>query len=387
MPAPPIQGTCQPRFDAVRAAFAQNFTARGDVGASVAVTLDGALAVDLWGGHADEARTRPWTGDTIAGVASTSKTATALCALLLADRGELDLDAPVARYWPGFEREGKDGVLVRHLLGHTSGLPGWTEPLGFEDLYDWEKATELLARQAPWWVPGEASAYHAITQGFLVGEVVRRISGRSLGRFLAEELAGPLGADFQIGLGPADDGRLAQTIAPPPAEPVQAQDSMFARIANNPRLPPLSALDARWLRAEIPASNGVANARGVARLMSVLACGGEAGGRRLLSEAGARAVLRQQSDGVDLAFLAPVRWALGFALQLGELTFGPQACFWGGSGGSLVVVDFARRMSFAYVMNRMVGAPFGDPRNARLIAATYAALDGVTPPPPSSART
>ena len=214
MPAAPVSGVCHARFAAVREAFAANFS-RGEIGASVAVTVDGDLAVDLWGGHADEARTAPWLGDTITGVASTSKTVTALCAMLLADRGELDLDAPVVRYWPAFGQAGKSGVLVRHLLGHTSGLPGWSEKIDFEDLYDWGKVTDLLARQAPWWTPGEASAYHAISQGFLVGEVVRRITGRSLGRFLADEIAGPLAADFHIGLGPEHDHRVARSIAAP----------------------------------------------------------------------------------------------------------------------------------------------------------------------------
>jgi CubicO group peptidase (beta-lactamase class C family) len=201
MPASPIDGVCHPRFAAVREAFADNCS-KGEIGASVAVTVDGELAVNLWGGHADEARIAPWRRDTITGVASTSKTVTALCALLLADRGELNLDAPVARYWPAFAQAGKGRVLVRHLLGHTSGLPGWTEKIAFEDLYDWEKATDLLARQAPWWTPGEASAYHAITQGFLVGEVVRRIADQSLGRFLADEIAGPWAPTFTSALAP-----------------------------------------------------------------------------------------------------------------------------------------------------------------------------------------
>ena len=373
-----IEGSCADRFSGVRQAFADNFAQRNEVGASVAVTLDGELVVDLWGGHADEARTTPWTRDTIAGVASTSKTVTALCALVLADRGELDLDAPIARYWPEFARAGKAGVLVRHALGHTAALPGWTEKIAFEDLYDWEKVTDLLAGQAPWWPPGEASAYHAITHGYLVGEVVRRITGQTLGRFLADEVAGPLGADFHIGLDPADHRRVAQSIATPTSTQAAAQTdpaSVFVRIADNPRLPALGDIDIpRWLSAEIPASNGVGNARSVAKLQSVLAGGGAANGRRLLSREGCEAVLRQQSDGVDRAFLTPMRWAMGFALDLAGLSFGPRTCFWGGSGGSLVVVDLERRMSFAYVMNRMVGAPFGDPRNVPLIAATYAAL-------------
>ena len=373
----PIAGHCPPRFQAVRDAFADNFAHRGDIGASVAVTLDGELVVDLWGGFRDEPRTLPWERDTLVGVASTTKTMTALAALLLADRGELDLDAPVARYWPQFAANGKADVLVRHTLGHTSGLPGWTETIAFEDLYDWDKVTGLLAAQAPWWTPGTASAYHASTQGFLVGEVIRRITGLSLGTFLRREIAEPLGVDFHIGLDPIHDHRVAASIggeAPP--SPALDPASMFARIALNPVIPKLSEVDARWLRAEIPAGNGVGNARSVALAQSLLVCGGEARGRRLMSAKGCRAVLRQQSDFIDLGWLTPVHWAMGLALSLGDLSFGPDTCFWGGSGGSLIVVDFGRRMTFAYAMNRMVGAPFGDPRNASLVAATYAALAG-----------
>ena len=345
----PIGGVSQPQFAASRDAFVANFAERGDVGASVAVTVDGELVVDLWGGFVDEGRQTPWRSDTIVGVASTTKTVTALCALLLADRGVIDLDAPVARYWPEFATQGKESVLVRHLLGHTSGLPGWTAEVAFEDLYDWNKVTSLLAAQAPWWTPGTASAYHAVTQGFLVGEVVRRVTGQSLGDFLTREIAGPLGADFHIGLDPNHFHRIAPSIPnPEPPPPLGDATTIWGRIAFNPQLPPVRDLDARWLTSEIPAGNGVGNARSVASLMAVLACGGEVGGRRLMSPAGCEAVLRQQSDGMDLAFLTPVRWAMGFALQLGELTFGCRTCFWGGSGGSLVVVDLERRMSFAY---------------------------------------
>ncbi|MFI4933344.1 MAG: serine hydrolase domain-containing protein [Caulobacterales bacterium] len=373
---PPVQGLCPPQFEGVRRAFEANFASGADVGASVAITIDGDLAVDLWGGSLDEAGHRPWEKDTIVGVASTTKTMTALCALLLADRGELDLDAPVARYWPQFAAAGKEGVLVRHCLGHTSGLPGWTQKIAFEDYYDWEKVTSLLAAQAPWWAPGTASAYHASTQGFLVGEVVRRITGQSLGTFFAHEVAGPLGGDFHIGLDPKHDHRLSPSIPnPEPPAPVGDATSIWGRIAFNPVTPKLSEIDSRWLRAEIPAGNGVGNARSIALIQSVLACGGEVRGRRLMSPEGCEAVLRQQSDGVDLAFLTPCRWAMGFSLQLGEMTFGPRTCFWGGSGGSLIIVDMPRRMTFAYAMNKLVGAPFGDPRNAPLVAATYAALN------------
>jgi len=371
-----VSGLCDERFAAVRAAFAGNLASGRDVGASVAVFLDGRPVVDLWGGVADAATGAPWRSDTIMPTASCTKTATALTALLLADRGEIDLDAPVCRYWPAFAASGKSGVLVRHCLGHTAGLPGWDEPLTFADLYDWEKVTSLLAAQAPWWEPGTASAYHAHTMGFLVGEIVRRVSGRSIGSVFASEIAGPLGADYHIGLDPRHDARLGRIVmsdAPPP--PAPPPGSIAARIIANP-VTDLAALagDARFVRAEIPAGNGCGAARALALMLSLLACGGEVAGRRLMSPEGCEAVLRQQSDGVDLGFLAPVRWGLGFALQLGAMSLGPRACFWGGHGGSLVVVDLERRLSFAYVMNRMVGAPFGDPRNASLLAATYAAV-------------
>jgi CubicO group peptidase (beta-lactamase class C family) len=187
-------------FPEVRAAFDGNLASGEDVGASFCVTVDGETVVDLWGGFADEGRTRPWRDDTIVGVYSTTKTMTALTALLVADRGELDFDAPVARYWPEFAAGGKEGVTVAQLMSHSAGLCGWREPITRNDLYDWEKATALLAAQEPFWTPGTMSGYHAMTQGYLVGEVVRRISGRSLGTVFRDEVAAPLGADFHIGL-------------------------------------------------------------------------------------------------------------------------------------------------------------------------------------------
>src|SRR5256714_624072 len=200
-----IQGTVEPGFEGVRDTLASNIDSGDDVGASVAVIVDGRTVVDIWGGHIDEARTQPWQSDTIINVWSTTKTMAALCALMLADRGELDLHAPVARYWPEFKAAGKEGVEVRHLLSHNAGLSGWQEPMAPEDLYDWEKATSALAAQEPWWEPGTASGYHAITQGYLVGEVIRRVTGQTVGHFFADEFAAPLNADFHIGLAPEDD--------------------------------------------------------------------------------------------------------------------------------------------------------------------------------------
>ena len=215
-----VAGTCQDRFAAVRDALAASLDSQ-DVGACAAVYVDGEPVVDIWGGHADAGRTTPWRRDTITCAWSTTKTMTALCALILADRGDLDLAAPVARYWPEFAAAGKDHVQVRHLLSHTAGLPDWDPPVSTEVLYDWADATARLAAQPARWAPGTAAGYHSLTQGFLAGEVVRRITGVTLGEFFAAEVAGPLDADFHIGLAPEHDHRVAPVIAPPPA-PTQA---------------------------------------------------------------------------------------------------------------------------------------------------------------------
>ena len=369
------EGTCDPRFEEVKKAFADNFALRDDLGASAAVTIDGRLVVDLWGGHRDPSRTLPWERGTIVGTASTTKTMTALVALILADRGELDLFAPVARYWPEFAANGKAEITMAQCLGHTAGLAGWTEKMYPHDLYDWEKCATLLARQEPWWKPGTASGYHAATQGYLVGEVIRRVTSEKPGKFFARELAGPLGADYHIGLAPEHDSRLAPSVAAPKeGEPKPAPGSIGWRVATNPDLTQITDW-VGWRRAEIPAGNGIGNARSVARIQSILACGGEVDGKRFLSEAGCLRVLTQQSDGVDLVFASPVQFALGYALSLGPLRFGRgRSCFWGGSGGSLIVIDFEQRMTIAYVMNKMIGAPFGDPRNMAIVQAVYRCL-------------
>lgn len=197
---PPVHGHCDTRFTAVRTAFEENFRDRAELGAAVSVMVGGETVVDLWGGWADAARTRPWERDTLVNVWSTTKGPTALCAHILADRGLLDFDAPVAAYWPEFAAAGKEKVLVRHLLSHRAGLSGLREPHSLAELFDWELTTERLAAMEPWWEPGTVSGYHAFTYGFLVGEVVRRVSGLLPGAFLEREVTGPLGIDFTIGL-------------------------------------------------------------------------------------------------------------------------------------------------------------------------------------------
>lgn len=373
-----IHGHCDGRFESVRRALASSLEQGNDVGASVAVSVDGELVVDLWGGSVDEDGQVPWSADTITNVWSTTKTMTNLCALVLADRGEISLDEPVARYWPEFAAGGKERVEVRHLLGHTAGLAGWSEPITVEDLYDWEKVTGLLAAQQPWWEPGTASGYHAVTQGFLVGEVVRRVSGQSLGTFFADQLAVPLGADFHIGLPASEDGRVAPVIPPLSPDPDSVTAKLALRTLTNPPMEAQASWEPEWRRAEIPAANGHGNARSVVAVQSALACGGEVGGVRILSPEGCEAVFREQAYGTDLVLGVPMRLGMGYGLMAPETPLSPhaRACYWGGWGGSVVVVDLDARMCVAYMMNKMEGGLVGDLRGFNIV---FAANDAVAP--------
>ncbi len=376
MTATSVSGSCDPRFEAVRGLFEANLASGADVGASFAATIEGETVVDLWGGFADEARTRPWEADTLVNVYSTTKTMTALTALLLADRGELDFAAPVARYWPEFAAAGKAQITVAQLMAHASGLSGWQEPVTQEDLYDWDKATGLLAAQAPFWEPGSAPGYHAMTQGFLVGEVVRRITGRSLGTVFREEIAEPLGADFHIGMGPEHDARVADLIPPPAAAPADlgALTPLLINVMTNPAADPLETRTRAWRGAEIPAANGQGNARSIAQIHALLANGGVANGKRLLSEAGCRRALEPQVEGVDLVLGMPARYGLGFGLAPIIPLPGPGCIFWGGYGGSLAIIDMDARATYAFAMNRMGVTTIGDARGLGMAMAMWSAL-------------
>lgn len=358
-----VGGTCSDRFASLRELFAEKLASGEDLGASLAVILDGEPVVDLWGGWTDEARTVPWGEHTITNVFSTTKTMTALAALVLVDRGELDLDAAVASYWPEFAAQGKEGVTVRHLLSHRSGVSGWERPITIEDLYDWNKSTARLAAQAPWWPPGTASGYHPLTYGHLIGEVIRRITGRQLGEFFAREIAKPVGADFHIGLPPAEFPRVANVVPPPALTWDESQldpESLLYKTVCGPTNRFENSWTASWRRADIGAANGHGNARSVARIQSAVAGGGVVGGVRLLSPATIDRIFEAQSDGIDLVLGIRLRIGLGYGLPWPEvLPFVPhgRVCFGSGAGGSLVIADADRRLTIAYVMNKIATYP------------------------------
>jgi CubicO group peptidase (beta-lactamase class C family) len=301
---------------------------------------------------------------------------TALCALILADRGDLDLAAPVARYWPEFAAAGKEGVLVRHVLSHTAGLPDWDDPLTAEDLYDWADVTARLAAQPPRWEPGKLAGYHSITEGFLLGEVVRRITGRSLGAFFADEVAGPLGADFRITLPAEHDSRFSPGIAPPSspdgdmvaAPPTRRRDQAPAPPPGGHPIRLSESNSVPWRRAELPSASGYGNARSVALIQSVLACGGTARGVRLLSEAGCRPASEVQYHGIDHLLGASIRYGMGYSIF-------DRSVGWGGWGGAIVMVDLDARMSVAYAMNQMLDGGSGDVRGLGIIMAAYEGLE------------
>ena len=376
----PISGTIAPGFEPVRAAFEANFTRRGEVGAALHVTIEGTPVVDLWGGAADAALTRPWTGDTLVNVWSTTKGWLAFAMHLLASRGLLDFDAPVARYWPEFAQNGKSEVLIRHLLTHTAGLPAPSIKVPDEALYDWEAMVHALERSELFWQPGTKCGYHAASFGWLNGEVLRRITGVSVGEFLRAQIATPLAADVFIGLSPAEMERCAETI------PFSAMGNFLfgAMLAlggkiksapfTNPPRPAREANTRRWREAQIPSSNGHASARGLARLYTPLALAGKVGDLRLLSEADVVRASREEISQMDVVIGMKVRRSLGFMLSQPETGDPRPASAFGhpGMGGSLGYADPQHHLAVGYVMNRMIMGL--DMRATEINRALYACL-------------
>lgn len=387
-PATKIHGYCDPEFSLVKEVFAEHFEAGKELGAGVAVTLDGRSVVDLWGGYADSERTRAWEKDTLVNVYSTTKGITATCVHRLVDQGLLDLDRKASHYWPEFGHSGKEEIKVRLLLGHQAGLPAIDKPLPPEAIFDWDTMTRALAQQAPLWQPGTKHGYHARTYGWLLGEIVRRITGKSLGTYFCHELAGPLGLDFHIGLPDEHHERVAfiTDVPPPPlgvrpnlAEIMRTQpESLTARAFLNPpshRIPN-AANTAQWRRAEIPASNGHGTARSIARLYGALACGGTIDGITVLSKEGIERARTEQSRGPDEVLIVETRFGLGFMMPVPGATMGPNERAFGhpGMGGSLGFADPEARVGFGYVMNLTGSSILINERPTALIEALYESL-------------
>jgi CubicO group peptidase (beta-lactamase class C family) len=382
---PPILGFCDERFAAVSEALEHNFREHDELGAAVAIEIRGVRVVDIWAGWTDEGRTRPWARDTLVDVFSVGKAMAAICVLVLADRARVDLDARVAHTWPEFGARGKDKITVRQLLAHRAGLPAVRRRLADEDVYDWELITTALADEEPWWPPGTTHGYHVNTFGFLVGEIVRRVSGESIGSFFEQEVAGPLEADFHFGLGHEEDGRVAEYLftgesskftaqvadEPQPIDEDPARRFLLNQAyLNPPGLSGIGTVNTRaWRAAEIPSANGHATARAVARIYSAL------GSAAIIEPALLDEAIAEASAGPDFVLGRPSRFGLGFQLTQPERPLGPNPRSFGhfGAGGSLGFADPDVGLAFAYVLNRS-GPRWQNPRNRALIDATYAAL-------------
>jgi CubicO group peptidase (beta-lactamase class C family) len=389
-PVPPILGTCDERFAPVRDALAGNFRAHHELGAAVAIAVDGELVVDIWAGWMDEDCSRPWQRDTLVDVFSVGKAMAALCVLILVERGQLDLEAPVTRYWPEFGAHGKSEVTLRALLGHRAGLPAIRRSLPSPAVYDWDLMVGALAEEEPWWRPGTTHGYHVNTFGFLVGEVVRRVSGESIGAFFRREVARRLEVDFHFGLGREHDRRIAEFLFPlgspesiageeqtAPADLDEDRRLLLSRAyLNPPGLSGLGTVNTRaWRRAEIPSANSHATARAVARIYRALARGGATNGTRLLEPETIDEAIAEASSGTDFVLGRPSRFGLGFQLTQPERPLGPNPRSFGhfGLGGSLGFADPDAGLAFGYTLNRS-GPRWQNPRNRALIEATYASL-------------
>ena len=379
-----VKGQCDPRFKRVEETFRAAFERGDELGASVSVTLDGASVVDLWAGWADEERNEPWRRDTLVNLFSTTKGMTAICALRLVDAGLLDLDAPVARYWPEFAAAGKAELPVRQLLTHQAGLAAVREPLPPGTHLEWDAMTAALAATEPWWTPGSAHGYHALTFGWLVGEVVRRITGRSLGTYFREEVAEPLGLDFHIGLPEALDARVSPLVQGPVhlgegttwmEALVNDPEGVTAKAFMNPVLG--SPNERAWRAAEIPAANGHGTAAALARVYGALARGGELDGVRVLAPKTIDAARREHVYGPDQVLPMTTRIGLGFMLPTADEPWSPNPGAFGhsGAGGSHGFADPEQRLALGYTMNLMhTGVWLVDPRARRLVAAAYESL-------------
>jgi CubicO group peptidase (beta-lactamase class C family) len=387
----PVRGPCDPRFARVRDAFAEILASGAEVGAALAVSVGARPVVDLWGGHADAARARPWQRDTLVNLYSIGKAVSAVCALRLVEAGRLDLDTPVARYWPEFAQAGKGDIPVRYVLTHQAALPAVARQLPPDAWQHWDVLTEALAAQAPWWPPGAGHGYHVNMQGFLIGEIVRRLTGTTYGTYLRESLAGPAGLDFHVGLTPALEARCAELVPRPAgaedealrqalsADPATLSGLTLMRFnayRNPPGLSGIGVVNTHaWRAAEVPSTNGHGTARGVARLYAALAGDGVLGGVHVLAPSLIAEACRPQVHGEDIVLQRPTRFGLGFQLTMPERPLGPNPRAFGhfGAGGSLGFADPDAHVAFGYAMNQ--GRAGWQHKHIRhLIDLVYAAL-------------
>ena len=370
-----IKGSFDPAFQSIIDTFQEQYELGLDQGSSLALTCEGEMVVDIWSGHRDVAKTKLWEEDTIVNVFSSTKNATSLCAFVLADRGQLDFFAPVAQYWPEFAQNGKEKVLVSHVMSHSAGLPGWDKPVSVTDIHDADKVAALFEEHAVWWEPGKELGYNAISIGNIMGEIIKRISGKSVGNFFREEIAEPLNIDFHIGLDDKHHDRVAEIHQPIAEDPSTLFDmeegSIMHRVMTNGIMTSPDALTPEWRRAEVPAAGGHGNGRSIAESMALIANGGSYKDKQLFSEEIAQHALKEQIQGTDLVLGEPLRWGIGFALPINNSTWhsfftGDQVCFWAGWGGSMSIADMEKKVSFGYTPYMMEEGAIGAERSMNL---------------------
>jgi len=376
-----IHGEIEPGYEGLVEAFAENFRSHGDIGAACAVYHRGRPVADLWGGLADAGSGRPWERDTTVMVFSAAKGLTAACVNRLVEQGRLDVEQPVARYWPEFGCNGKEGITLRQVLSHRAGLAAVDGDLTLEQVLAWDPVVEAIAAQAPNWEPGTAHGYHARSFGWILGEVVRRVTGRSIGRYHAEEICTPLGLRYWVGLPEAERGHCAVLVPPAGGSNAVAEllgaDSLTARVMGGPS--GLFGYNQMWnrpdvLAAEMPSSNGVGDARSLARFYAAVI--GEVDGVRLLGQEQLAKACEVQSRGPDKVIFHETCFGLGFSLQpmVAPGAAGPNSFGHPGAGGAVAFADPDAELGFAYVINAMHFSIEGDPRSGHLVDAVYNSL-------------
>ena len=369
------QGRFDEKFKSIVDCYENQFELGLDIGSSLAITYEGEMVVDIWAGNRDRAQSLPWEENTIVNVFSSTKNATSLAAYVLADRGQLDFFAPVAEYWPEFAQKGKENILVSHIMSHSSGLPGWDVPVAGEDLYDPDKVAALFETQEPWWEPGTALGYHAISVGNLMGEIIKRISGKTVGNFFRDEIAKPLDIDFHIGLEDKHHSRVAeihQAVEANPEDLFELEEgSVMQKVMTNGIITAPDANTTEWRRAEIPAAGGHGNGRSIAESMALIANKGTYKGKRIFSEDLIKHALEEQIRGNDLVLVEPLRWGIGFGLPIDNVSWmgylEEGACFWAGWGGSMSIADTNKKVSFGYAPCLMEEGAIGAERSQNLV--------------------